>query len=984
MDSMDTMKTGSDTAQNTVSTPDSNGSTTSTQAPAGTPPTPNATNASGAAANPQQVQQQQQQAQAQVQQAQTQQGQQGQQKPQDLSKAPKTPPANGQPMTPQQQQQVQKAGVWHTIAETLAGGPRYTYNVDEYGNTVKTKVPVSNAHLGLVIAMEALQGAAVGLSQQGPNAAGKAAAAGFAAGAQRSENLQKQDQQARENAQTDYKNKMQTTETNLRMYATARQIGKMDRESNEFLTGQFKDMANNLLRDYPGFVEGPVSYKDFGKYNVTLNNAIPYLTVPRLDADGKQVVDKNGIEQWDNQYLIVKPGLKASNLLNEDDIKQLQNMGVLPEGASASLIINTPMQLTQALNLKSQMAQFGVGKMTYGNYYTRVDEMQSGSKEVPSGMMTITPTIPNKPLDQESDKAATKYNVPAALVKGIITTESGGNPNVADSKAHAGGGARGGAIGPMQVMPSTAAQYGITDPNMLRNLRTNVDVGTHYLADLLKNPRINGDPKLAMAAYIGGLGIITEDHKINLSGLSAENKKAVNDYVDKVSKAVGLGLQTTAAETKTGKEAEQSKGTYIGQLNPDTRLSLDEWNKKYPSTRKDNEQFLGMLAHTENNYGQALKELETKDPKAAANMAAFLGGPDGITNHDLSVRIDSENRAEQLKAKLAEENANRKKATDEAAQQEKQDILGSMESATIPNNVLQQDPKDVIANLQSQGVTIPAENIRDAMSVASYDLPLNVASNKLWYKDKSLTQQDVASLVKILNPGYNEGNYTDLKQMNAGNSPASKTIQSATATANHLNELLRLATEVSKLGGATNFPVWNKAKNEFVLQTGGSYPAQLTALTNAINSEMGKVLSGGFAPDKQELEVLRNNMTASNSFQQIKDLVKLYTDVMYDKVKPYDDQYNGLSGAADKHLIIPDSFSQLMRSVGRETPWDTKYLAQQAKQPQPPVPGAIAGRDAQGNIVAWKLPNGSIQQVGPTSPMPDLTQNFVQNQQNQQ
>lgn len=77
-----------------------------------------------------------------------------------------------------------------------------------------------------------------------------------------------------------------------------------------------------------------------------------------------------------------------------------------------------------------------------------------------------------------------------SLVKAVILQESGGNPN-AKSKA--------GAVGLMQLMPSTAKALGVdaTDPE------DNVRGGTKYLAQLIDQ---FGDEKLALAAYNWGPG----------------------------------------------------------------------------------------------------------------------------------------------------------------------------------------------------------------------------------------------------------------------------------------------------------------------------------------------------------------------------------------------------------------------------------------------------------------------------------------------
>lgn len=88
------------------------------------------------------------------------------------------------------------------------------------------------------------------------------------------------------------------------------------------------------------------------------------------------------------------------------------------------------------------------------------------------------------------DGVAAAYGIDPQLVMDIIHQESGGNPNAKSSA---------GALGLMQLMPSTASGLGVA--NAL-NPKQNVQGGVAYFAGLLKE--FHGNLALALAAYNAG------------------------------------------------------------------------------------------------------------------------------------------------------------------------------------------------------------------------------------------------------------------------------------------------------------------------------------------------------------------------------------------------------------------------------------------------------------------------------------------------
>ena len=97
-------------------------------------------------------------------------------------------------------------------------------------------------------------------------------------------------------------------------------------------------------------------------------------------------------------------------------------------------------------------------------------------------------------IDKSIHKAASKYNLPAGLIKGVIRAESNFQVEAVS---------RAGAQGLMQLMPATAKELGVTKPF---DIDQNIDGGSRYLRKMLDS--FGGDVKLALAAYNAGPGTV--------------------------------------------------------------------------------------------------------------------------------------------------------------------------------------------------------------------------------------------------------------------------------------------------------------------------------------------------------------------------------------------------------------------------------------------------------------------------------------------
>jgi hypothetical protein len=98
--------------------------------------------------------------------------------------------------------------------------------------------------------------------------------------------------------------------------------------------------------------------------------------------------------------------------------------------------------------------------------------------------------LPDGPYAKLIREAAEKHGVDEKLIHRIILVESNFNPKAVSRKS---------ALGLMQLLPQTAAQYSVRN---VFDPAQNIDGGTHYIKDLLA--RYHGDVSLALAAYNAG------------------------------------------------------------------------------------------------------------------------------------------------------------------------------------------------------------------------------------------------------------------------------------------------------------------------------------------------------------------------------------------------------------------------------------------------------------------------------------------------
>jgi hypothetical protein len=148
------------------------------------------------------------------------------------------------------------------------------------------------------------------------------------------------------------------------------------------------------------------------------------------------------------------------------------------EGDSVSLVLRRGGEMTLDAGL---IDHFGPDEVEY--------PAEPAAAEPPADAPALVPGVITDPrFDPIITRVAAEQGVDPILVRAVIQVESNYEPGARSPK---------GAVGLMQVMPSTARQYGITN---LYDPSSNIRAGVAYLKDLLSRFPL----ALALAAYNAG------------------------------------------------------------------------------------------------------------------------------------------------------------------------------------------------------------------------------------------------------------------------------------------------------------------------------------------------------------------------------------------------------------------------------------------------------------------------------------------------
>ena len=192
----------------------------------------------------------------------------------------------------------------------------------------------------------------------------------------------------------------------------------------------------------------------------------------------------NGLVYWSSKDHRWKPVPSVSS-------------STLKAARQAAQEVNT---LAFPVRLKGQTGQTAIGPVKIG----------SQPVDPTAGMPAVSSS---ESVDKAIEEAANRHGVDPNLVRAVVKVESNFNPHAVSRK---------GAVGLMQLMPSTAKSLSVGnafDPHQ------NVDAGVRHLKSLLEN--YNGNVELSLAAYNAGSGAVNRNRGI-------PPYRETRDYVRKI------------------------------------------------------------------------------------------------------------------------------------------------------------------------------------------------------------------------------------------------------------------------------------------------------------------------------------------------------------------------------------------------------------------------------------------------------------------
>jgi hypothetical protein len=250
---------------------------------------------------------------------------------------------------------VQKAGIIREIAQTLAGGPRYTTQIDPAtGKTTRTPAPLSRADILTAITMEAISGSLAGLSQRGPGATGRAAEAGFQQVAQQ---RQQADAQEQARAQQQYENQSAQLVRRAQVFeANSRAI--LNTSEAEARGADAIDKLVDINRQ-SGVLDVDPELLDNAGRPMTQDELLDAMKAGKLSptdqvgpiAGRVEVTNPDGSKRWEATHLVVRDPSTPVSLTQDDwDRYAAANVPGFPAGTKIGPNVQIKLSMKQIAN----------------------------------------------------------------------------------------------------------------------------------------------------------------------------------------------------------------------------------------------------------------------------------------------------------------------------------------------------------------------------------------------------------------------------------------------------------------------------------------------------------------------------------------------------------------------------------------------------------------------------------------------------------
>lgn len=150
---------------------------------------------------------------------------------------------------------------------------------------------------------------------------------------------------------------------------------------------------------------------------------------------------------------------------------------------------------------------------------------------------------------------ANKYEIEPSLVHAVIKAESNGNPSAVSRK---------GAMGLMQLMPTTASDLDVRNPF---DPEENIDGGTRYLKYLID--KFRGDLTLALAAYNAGPKLVEKTGSVpKISETKEYVKKVLSIYNGRTYHPVSAPVSSVVQRPEQIYKITEEDGTVLFTNSP--------------------------------------------------------------------------------------------------------------------------------------------------------------------------------------------------------------------------------------------------------------------------------------------------------------------------------------------------------------------------------------------------------------------------------